>query len=92
MRPTPRVGSIEVIAATSPGFASISRSGTNIVITGTNGPPNAPYAVLTATNVALPLSNWFILRTNQFGPGGAFAFTNAIAPADRQRFFQLRTP
>jgi T5SS/PEP-CTERM-associated repeat protein len=51
-------GSIEVIVAGQPGFASISLSGTNVIIAGTNGTPGASYTVLTATNVALPSSNW----------------------------------
>jgi hypothetical protein len=85
-------GSITVVAVSSPGFSAISRAGTNVVIAGTNGTPNAPYAVLAATNVALPLSNWVSLATNQFNAGGGFTFTNSIAPGIPQRFFQLRTP
>jgi len=51
------------------------------------GPPNSPYALLTATNVATPLSNWVGLLTNQFGSGGQFIFTNPIAPGESRRFF-----
>jgi len=39
-------------------FSSIKLSGTNVILSGTGGTPNAPYAVLTATNVTTPLSNW----------------------------------
>ncbi len=86
-------GSIEVIAAGGqPGITSIIRSGTNIVFAGTNGPPNANYTVLAATNVALPASNWTSIATRQFDAGGGFSFTNAIAPGIPQRFFRLRTP
>lgn len=44
--------------------------------------------------VGLNASNQFLvsLATNLFGAGGAFSFTNAIAPGDPQRYFQLRTP
>ncbi len=85
-------GSITVVMATSPGFSVITLSGTNLILAGTNGPPNANYTVLTATNVALPLSNWVSIATNQFGAGGQFNFTNSIAPGEPQRFFHLRTP
>ena len=85
-------GSIEVVAAPQPKFASITVSGTNVIFTGTGGPPNAPYAVLTVTNVALPLSNWVSIVTNQFGSGGEFSFTNPIAPGELQRYFRIRTP
>ena len=87
-------GSIEVTTAvvSTPGFSAINRTGTNVVFSGTNGTPGANYTVLTATNVALPLSNWVSLVTNQFNAGGGFFFTNRIVPAESQRFFQLRTP
>jgi hypothetical protein len=85
-------GSIEVVAGGQPGFASISLSGTNVILAGTNGAAGANYAVLTATNVALPLSNWVSIVTNQFGTGGQFNFTNPIAPGEPRRFFLLLTP
>ena len=87
-------GSIEVATAavSTPGFSAITRTGTNVVFAGTNGTPNASYAVLATTNVALPLSNWVSIATNQFNTSGGFRFTNAIASGIRQRFFRLRTP
>ena len=85
-------GSIAVVAISPPGFSAVSLSGTNLILAGTNGPPNANYSVLAATNVALPLSNWLSIATNQFDSSGGFSFTNAIAPGIPQRFFQLLTP
>jgi T5SS/PEP-CTERM-associated repeat protein len=85
-------GSIEVIGPPPLGFAGINLSGTNVIITGTNGGPNTTYTVLTSTNVALPLSNWVSIATYQFGPGGDFSFTNVIDPETPQRFFRIRTP
>jgi len=85
-------GSIEVVSVPQPSFSSITVSGTNMVISGTNGSAGANYAVLTATNITIPLSNWVSIATNQFGSGGEFSFTNGIAPGDRQRFFRIRTP
>jgi hypothetical protein len=87
-------GSIEVISVpiSQPKFSNISLSGTNVILSGTNGTTGQNYAVLTATNVATPLSNWVSLVTNQFGTGGSFSFTNPIAPGIPQRFFRIRTP
>ena len=86
-------GSIGVIVAPpQPGFASIALNGTNVIFSGTNGTPGANYTVLTATNVALPTSNWVSMVTNQFGAGGQFNFTNPIAPGEPERYFRLRTP
>jgi len=85
-------GSIQVIGTAQPVFASTTLSGTNLVITGTNGTPGTNYTVLTTTNLTIPLSNWVSILTNQFSPTGAFSFTNAIAPGEPQRYFRIRTP
>ena len=85
-------GSIEVIRVPTPGFSNISRSGTNVVISGTNGLVGANYEVLTATNIALPFSDWASIATNQFDSSGNFRFTNRIIPGELQRYFRLRTP
>jgi len=84
-------GTIVVDGSPIPKFSGITWSGTNLIVTGTNGLPNAPYDVLTSTNVAWPLTNWFSLLTNQFNASGAFSFTNPIAPGEPQRYFQIRT-
>jgi T5SS/PEP-CTERM-associated repeat protein len=83
-------GSIEVVGA--PRFTNITASGTNMIVAGTNGTTSGNYAVLTATNVTLPLSNWVSIATNPFNSGGGFSFTNGIAPGELQRYFRLRSP
>ncbi len=85
-------GSIEVVALPMPRFTGITLSGTNLLLTGAGGTSNAPYAVLTATNVAVPLSNWVSIATNQYDSGGAFSFTIAIDLGELQRYFRLRAP
>jgi len=85
-------GSLEVVGLSQPKIASITVSGTNIIVSGSNGPPNAFYAVLASTNVTLPLSNWVSLVTNQFDSSGNFSFTNAVLPGEPQRYFRIRTP
>jgi hypothetical protein len=85
-------GSIEVVPVSQPKFSNIHVSGTNVILSGSNGPPNAPYTVLSATNVALPLSNWVSLATNQFDSSGNFSFTNPVASGELQRYFRIRTP
>lgn len=63
-----------------------------MILTGTGGPPNTAFAVLTSTKVVLPLSNWVSLITNQYGPGGGFLFTNGLNLGSPQRYFEIRTP
>ena len=83
-------GSIEVVPA--PQFSSVTLSGTNVIFTGTGGTSNGTYAILTSTNVTLPLSNWVSLLTNVFEATGNFSITQAIAASEFQRYFRLRTP
>lgn len=83
-------GSIEVIGI--PRFESIVHSGTNMVISGGAGPANASYTVLTSTNVALALTSWTRLLTNQFDNFGVFIFTDGIDPAVSHRFYRLQLP
>jgi T5SS/PEP-CTERM-associated repeat protein len=85
-------GSIEVVTSRQPGFSGITVSGTNVVITGTNGAAGQNYAVLTATNVTTPATKWLSLMTNQFGADGQFSFTNGINRNEPQRYFRLHTP
>jgi autotransporter-associated beta strand protein/T5SS/PEP-CTERM-associated repeat protein len=86
-------GSIQVISLPVPLFSALLRSGsTNLVFSGTGGPTNAPYRVLTSTNVALPLTNWVALLTNQFDANGIFTFTNSISPSVSTRFYRLSVP
>lgn len=64
-----------------------------MVIQGTNN--NVPntnyhYAVLTATNVATPLSNWIALTTNSLNSGGTFDYTNAIVPGTPRQFIDVK--
>jgi autotransporter-associated beta strand protein len=77
-------------ATNPPVFLPPSLSGTNLVLTGTNGTPGAQYLVLASTNVTLPRANWTVQATNTFGPGGQFAFTNTLSPAEPPRFLILR--
>lgn len=61
----------------------------NLVINGTNGTAGGNYLVLATTNMLLPLANWSVIATNQFGPGGGFIFTNPLAPGAGQGFYRI---
>jgi autotransporter-associated beta strand protein len=63
-----------------------------VIVSGTNGLPNATYYLLSSTNVALPLAQWQPLGTNQFSWDGSFSETNAVNPAEGGRFYLLQQP
>jgi len=75
-----------------PTIASISLSGTNLVINGSNGLSNRTYQVLASTNVALQVSQWLPVATNILNANGNFTITvtNVVNPSFPQRFFILR--
>ncbi len=60
------------------------------VLSGTNGPANGDYDVLTATNLMLPLSQWAVIGTDSFDAGGHFTFANTIAPDVSPKFYVVR--
>jgi len=72
-----------------PGFNRSARSGTNLLLGGTNGWPGQLYSVLAATNLALPRSQWTPTATNPFDPSGNFIFTNGIDPNKPGLFYLL---
>jgi hypothetical protein len=81
-------GSIIVLATSvpQPVIRNISATAGSFVFSGTNGYPGAPFAVLTATNLA---SNWTIAATGSFDNKGAFSVTNAISSAAPQVYYRL---
>jgi autotransporter-associated beta strand protein len=86
-------GTIKVIAAaTPPTIGKITVSGGNVIISGSNstGSPGT-YHILTATNVALPLSSWTVLTNGNFDNSGNFSSTNAVGSSAHQ-FYILQTP
>jgi autotransporter-associated beta strand protein len=88
-------GTIAVVSTTPanpPVFGSVSSAGNNLVLSGSNGTPNASFYTLAATNVALPLANWSRVATNQFDANGYFNLTNPIDPAMPQLFYRLQLP
>ena len=73
-------------------LSSFQLNGSQLVLTGSGGPPNGSYAVLTSTNVMLPINQWTPISTNYFDSLGNFQITNNVAPGITSRFFRLRVP
>lgn len=90
-------GTISVVASgpgvfTLPtGITAFSLSGTNVMISGTNGQAGAAYYLLSSTNLTLPLNQWTAVATNVPSVAGPYTFTatNAVFPGVQQQFFML---
>ena len=75
----------------APVVSTVQISGGNVIFTGTNGAGTGNYLVLAETNLALPLTNWTILATNPFGPGGVINFSTGMTNGP-QMYYRLRLP
>ena len=84
-------GITPVTTPAQPRITSIHLSGTNLVISGTNGSTIYQSVLLTSTNVLLPFGNWTPVATNTFASGN-FSITNAVNPLARQNYYLLRVP
>lgn len=79
--------------STNANITSVSLSGTNLLVHGTNNNvPNTSfrYVVLTSTNIATPLSNWTPVITNTFNGNGTFDYTNPIVPGTPRQFIDVQ--
>ena len=76
-----------------PVITHLQLAGANLIFSGTNGgTPGAIFYALGTTNLLLPLTNWTVFSTNQFGPGGGFLFTNPWNRARPAFYYRLSSP
>jgi hypothetical protein len=92
-------GTLSVTSSVVPGpttnatITSVTRSGTNMLVHGTNNNvPNTSfhYVVLATANLTNALTNWTPVITNPFNPDGTFDYTNPIVPGTPQQFIDVK--
>ena len=81
-----------LLTTVAPQFSGIAAVASNVTLTGGGGIPSGTYWLLSSTNLALPLSHWTCIATNQFDGDGAFAGTCSVVPGEPERFYLLRIP
>ena len=89
---TPGAVRLTVAPITPPSFGNLAMSGNNFVLRGGNGVPLGNYYVIGSTNLALPMTDWTRIATNQFDANGSFTFTNVPNPNSSQWFYRLQLP
>jgi hypothetical protein len=85
---------LEISAVPVPGISAVSLSGSDVVLSATNGAAGGTYYVLSSTNAALPLNQWNSTATNVLTADGNFniTITNAVSGSTPwQQFFILQT-
>ncbi len=76
----------------TPNFQSAQVIAGKIVVRGKNNSgAGGTYAILSASNVTLPRSNWTVVATGNFDGSGNFLFSNAIVPGAKV-YYLLRVP
>jgi hypothetical protein len=76
----------------SANLGTISVSGKNITMTGSNGAAYGTYHVLTTTDITVPISSWQVLTNGLFDANGNFTVTVPITGGAAQQFYALRSP
>jgi hypothetical protein len=71
-------------------FTSLTVSAGNFVLTGTGGPANGNFQLLSTTNPALPLWNWSINGKGTFDNFGEFTSSAAVPSEVPKLFFRLQ--
>jgi len=91
---TNTAGQVRLVVQTQtpPAFKKIVLVNDAMVSSGSGGPTNVPYYVLTSTNLSLPVAGWKRVQTNAFDLGGNFSFTNEINANAPQLFYLLQLP
>jgi PKD repeat protein len=79
-----------IMVSTLPIYINATRSGGQVVLSGTNCPVGVQYRILNSANLALPLTNWIPVVTNTFLPNESWTYTNATSPSPG--FFRLVSP
>jgi PKD repeat protein len=85
-------GSSFITVGSLPTFVLANMVGGQLVLSGTNCPPNAQYRILTSTNLALPTAGWTPLVTNIFNFDTTWSFNYSNSAAQKTGFFQLVSP
>lgn len=78
--------------ASTPTLSVTRLANGSVVLSGSGGVANGNYYVLTATNVATPLTNWKPTATNTYDASGNFSVTNTVTPGVPQQFYRIAQP
>lgn len=85
-------GRLSVVSSAAGYITGITYDGSNVQLSGTGGPANQTYWVLSSLNAAAPVVTWQPVATNTFNASGAFSISIPVNPAEPQRFYLLTLP
>ena len=71
---------------------NVNTGANTVALSGTNGPPNVTYRVLSSTNVTAHLNTWPQIGSGSYDTNGNFTFNGPITPTDSQRYYVIVSP
>jgi hypothetical protein len=84
------LGVVTGVAPSAPKLTTISISGSNVILSGTNGTVSGSYHVLSSTNLTLPLNQWLRITNGMFDNQGNFMITNPVSGP--MEFYLIQEP
>jgi len=72
-------------------ITQVVQSASSVFISGTGGPSNQSFYLLSSTNIQPP-AIWSSTSTGLFDATGTFSITNSIEPSSSQGFFRIQVP
>jgi hypothetical protein len=75
-----------------PQFSQPVISGSTLLFSGSGGPPNGTFYVLSSTNLSSPVFEWAVLSTNVFDSSGNFSFVTAFDSGTSKQFYRIELP
>jgi autotransporter-associated beta strand protein/T5SS/PEP-CTERM-associated repeat protein len=88
----PVSGVLTITPVVPPTVNKATLSAGNLILTGAGGTPNGTYSLLTATNLAAPVSAWTTNTTGVFSASGLFSNAIPVTAGTPAQFFRLKTP
>ena len=80
------------VVPVQPSISSLQLSGTQLVLTGSNGLTAGTYYVLTSTNLTAPLAQWTLVTKSVLSTNGPFSvsFNPPVTSGSAQQYYILR--
>jgi hypothetical protein len=89
------LGEIELLGGAATGrpvISGVTRSGGNLLISGSGGTPSGTFSILTNAIVSVPVTSWGTNSTGVFDASGNFSATLPISSSNPNLFYLMKTP
>jgi hypothetical protein len=83
--------SVAGVVSSAPTLGNVRLSSGSLIMSGSNGVPNATFRILSTNIVTAPIANWPTVFTGQFDGSGNYSYTNSPL-TNATSFFRLVTP